>query len=385
MDFTLSPKLTQLREDARAFAERAVEPSVASRDQRRHWEPELFTELAAQGILGAFLPREQGGRELSTLETCFLLEGFGEGSGDAGLALAVGVHGLLCAVPIWKLGTSAQKQKYLSKIISGEWVGGLSLFELEGGAAMPNLTARAVRQGRRWLLNGVKAHVLNAPVAHHFLVTAVTNFSASPARLSAFLVDRESPGLYLRTPSEPMGMRTCPTADLLLEDCELPEEALLGTEGAALSEVLPLLLALDRTCLLAPWLGLMRALTARTLQRAREQELFARPLARFQSVRIMLSDMKTRCELSGDMLYRAAWQLDHLSRPPRLDAAGARLFVSTSAQKVARDAIQVHGLYGLAPHHLVERTCRDSMHLTITGGGNEVLRSIIAGSLLNLG
>lgn len=385
MDFSFDEKLTRLREDARAFAEREVEPSASSRDQRQHWEPELFTKLAERGILGAFLPRELGGRALSALETCVLLEGFGEGSGDAGLSLAVGVHGLLCAVPVWKLGTEAQKQKYLRKMASGEWVGGLSLFELEGGAATPNLTARAVKQGRGWLLHGVKAHVVNAPVAHHFLVTAVTDSSASPARLSAFLVDRETPGLRIRTPSEPMGMRTCPSAELLLEGCEVPEEALLGTEGAALSEVLPLLLALDRTCLMAPWLGLMRALTGRTAQRAREQELFSRPLARFQSVRAMLSDMKTRCELSGDMLYRAAWQLDHLTRPPRQDAAGAKLFISTAAQKVARDAAQVHGLYGLAPHHFVERACRDSMFLTITGGGSEVLRSIVAGSLLNLG
>jgi alkylation response protein AidB-like acyl-CoA dehydrogenase len=268
---------------------------------------------------------------------------------------------------------------------SGEWVGGLSLFELEGGAASPNLTARAIKQGRRWLLRGEKAHVVNAPVAHHFLVMAVTDPSASPARLSAFLVDRDSPGLHIRTPTEPMGMRTCPSAELVLEDCEVPEEALLGTEGAALSEVLPLLLALDRTLMAAPWLGLMRALTFRTARQAREQELFSRPLARFQSIRAMLADMQTRCELSADMLYRAAWQLDQLPRPPRQDAAGAKLFVSTSAQKVARDAVQVHGLCGMAPHRFLERAYRDSMFLTITGGSSEVLRSIIAGSLLNLG
>lgn len=385
MDFTFSEKLAQLRDDARSFAEREVEPSAASRDQGRRWEPELFTKLAERGIPGALLPREQGGRELSALETCVLLEGFGEGSGDAGLSLAAGVHGLLCAVPIWKLGTEAQKQRYLRRMASGEWVGGLSLFELEGGAAAPNLTARAAKQGRRWLLHGAKAHVINAPVAHHFLVMAVTDPSASPARLSAFLIERDTPGLRIRTPAEPMSMRTCPSAELLLEGCEVPEEALLGTEGAALSEVLPLLLALERTCLAAPWLGLMRALTERTARQAREQELFSRPLARFQSVRAMLADMKTRCELSGDILYRAAWQLDHLTRPPRRDAAGAKLFISTSAQQVARDAMQVHGLYGLAPHHFVERAHRDSMFLTVTGGGSEVLRSIIAGSLLNLG
>jgi alkylation response protein AidB-like acyl-CoA dehydrogenase len=174
-------------------------------------------------------------------------------------------------------------------------------------------------------------------------------------------------------------------AELTLEDVELPEESLLGTEGAALTELLPLQLALERGLLIAPWVGIMRALTRRTVQQARERELFSRPLGRFQSIRMTLADMETRCELSTNLLYRTAWQLDHLAQPPRQDAAASRLFISRAAQAVARDAFQLHGLRGLEPDLHVERLYRDAMFLTLTGGGSEVLHSVIAGALLNLG
>ena len=128
MDFEFAETLEQLRVDGRTFAAHEVAPSVVLRDQHRHWDQSLFAKLAEKGALGAFLPREYGGRGLSALETCAFLEGFGEGSGDAGLSLSAGVHGLLCAVPIWKLGSEAQKQKYLRRMASGEWTGGLSLF-----------------------------------------------------------------------------------------------------------------------------------------------------------------------------------------------------------------------------------------------------------------
>jgi alkylation response protein AidB-like acyl-CoA dehydrogenase len=385
MDFELTSELTRLREDARSFAAREIVPSVVARDQHRCWDEALFKKLAENGILGALIPRELGGLGLSALEACLVLEGLGTGSEDAGLALAVGAQGLLGMVPVWKLGTHAQKQKYLRPMASGEWLGGVSLLELEGGAAPLNLSTRAVKQGHRWKIHGAKTHVVNAPFAHHFLVTAVTRSGAVPAHVSAFLVDRDAPGLRVSEPTELSGMRTCTFADLTFEDCEVPEGALLGTEGGAFSELLPLWLALDRSCLLAPWLGMIRSITERTARAVREQALFDRPLARFQSIRAMLADMKTSCELSGDLLYRAAWQLDHLGRPPRQDAAVAKLVVSKAAQKVSRDAVQIHGLSGLASDPHVDRAYRDSMFLTIVGGTSEVLRSVIAGSMLDLG
>jgi alkylation response protein AidB-like acyl-CoA dehydrogenase len=264
MDFERIEGLAPLREAGRRFAEREIAPGVESRDRQRACDPALLTRMAQAGLLGAMLPTVHGGRGLGALETTALLEGFGEGGEDAGLALAAGVHDFLCAVPLWKLGTEAQRRRYLPRMASGEWVGGLSLLELEGGAATPGL--RAVRQGRGWRLQGTKAWVVNAPIAHHVLLTAVTGPTGS---LSAFLIDRETPGLRLGAPADTSGLRTCPLAELTLEDCEVPEESLLGTEGAALTELLPLLLALERGLLLAPWVGIMRALTRRAISAAR--------------------------------------------------------------------------------------------------------------------
>jgi alkylation response protein AidB-like acyl-CoA dehydrogenase len=383
MDFTFGEAYEKLRIDGSQLARSEAGPSVVSRDRARDWDPELFITLTEGGIGRAFLPQRYGGLGLTALETLAFLEGFGE-AGDAGLALSVGAHGLLCAVPIWKLGTEAQKGKYLPKMASGLWVGGLSLLELEGGSTAANLAVRAVQHGRDWILDGTKTHVVNAPVANHYLVTAVTDPAANP-RLSAFLIDRGTPGLRVQAATETSVMRTCPMGELALDRCRVPAEALLGTVGAALFEVLPLVAALDRTCVTAPWLGLMRALSERTMLHALEEQRFSRPLTASQSVRATLADMTTRYELSAGLLYRAAWQLDQLARPPRQDSATAKLFVASSAQIVARDAARIHGLLGFDPHYFAERAYRDSIFLTMTGGGEEVLRPVIAGSMLNLG
>lgn len=383
IEFAYGENLQRLRSDGRLFGHREVKPSVVARDRDRHWDPGLFARLAANGIGRGHLPLRHGGG-LSALETTANLEGFGE-AGDAGLALSVGVHGLLCAAPISRLGTDAQVQKYLPAIASGEWVGGMSLLELEGAAAPGNLAVRAARRGRHWLLDGTKAHVVNAPIAHHFLVTAVSSDGASPVRMSAFLVDAGAPGVHVRPCAEQPAMRTCPLGEIVLRRCWVPEDALLGTVDAALYEVVPLVAALDRSCALAPWLGLMRALTEQAAAYARSGHRFARPLADSQAVRAMLADMATRCELASSLVYRAAWQLDRLPRPPRQDAATAKLFVAASAQIVARGAARIHGLLGLGPHDIVERAGRDATFLSLTGGGEDVLRPVIAGSLLNMG
>ncbi|PKW16288.1 acyl-CoA dehydrogenase family protein [Saccharopolyspora spinosa] len=426
MEFVaVDDKIQQLRERTRSVAEAEVQTNVVTRDRNASWDQTLFTRLAEMGIVGALLPTAHNGLGATVLEAVAMLEGFGEGSGDAGLSLALGTHGVLCAVPIAKLGSFAQREHYLPRMASGEWLGGLALSEVDGCATETGPGITAVQQREGWLLGGRKPHVVNAPHAHHFVVTAVT----ATGERSAFLIDRNTPGLAVMPNAEPTAMRTCPSADLVLEDCQVPADAVLGRPGAATDELVPLLAALDRTCLLAPWLGIIREITRQTValvtdqpfhqeslssngdgspilpgQRSRgthvpnprstlptgpvaasevtRPTLFGAPLVRSQAIRAAIVDMRTKVELGSDLLYRAAGQLDRPEPAPRQDAAAAKLFITRAAQDIARTAA---GIAGLTPHHLAERAQRDSLLLAATGGGQEILRSVVAGALLGLG
>lgn len=378
MEFAFDGTLARLRDRGLDIGRRRVESSVVARDRQAAWDPELFAALANAGLTGALLPRSHGGLGLSVPETVALLDGFGEGAGDAGLALAIGVHGLLCGVPIATLGTPFQRDRYLAGISSGARVGALALSELDGGAVVVGQGVTAVRTGGGWQVEGARRNVVNAPYAHHFLVTAATG----EGERTAFLVDRCTPGLAVLPEPEATALRTAPSAALVLTGCQVTPDAVLGTPGAASSELVPLLAALDRTCLLAPWLGILRALSAHVLVLVAEQLLLAGPLARSQAVRLAVVDLQTRVELGAGLLYRAAWQLGRLERAPRQDAAVAKLFLARAVQDAARTAA---GFAGLTPHHLVERTHRDAWGLAAIGGGEEVLRSVVAGALLELG
>lgn len=348
------------------------------RDRQATWDPELFGALAEAGLIGALLPSSHGGLGLSVLEVVALLEGFGEGTGDAGLALSVGVHGLLCGVPIATLGTPSQRDRYLPDIASGARVGAIALSELDGGARVAGQGVTAARTREGWQLQGARPNVVNAPFAHHFLITAATG----TGERTAFLIDWDTSGLAVQPEPGATALRTAPSGELVLTGCQVSPGAVLGTPGAATVELVPLLAALDRTCLLAPWLGILRALVAHILVLVAEQSLLGGPLARSQSVRLAVVDLQTRVELGSDLLYRASWQLGRLDHAPRQDAAIAKLFLTRAVQDAARTAA---GFAGLVPHHLVERTHRDALALAAIGGGEEVLRSVIAGAVLALG
>lgn len=375
MEFTFTEDMEQLGDEGRALASLVPRSAPGSSPAYGDADQDAFAAVAAKGIASACLPSEYGGRGLSVVDACALWEGLGEGTADAGFVLALSAHALLCAVPVWKLGTPEQQRRYLPRAATGEWVGALSLHELAGGASPANLGVRAVPAADGgWVLSGSKAHVVNGLFARFFLVTAVDDQNA----VTAFVLDRDSAGLRVE--------RTAESGDvLLLQDCAVPERALLGTAGAALAEVLPLLSALESTAALAPWLGVMRALTERALAAALEAQAFGRPVERFQTVRFAVADMRTRYELSRDLLYRAAWELDTLPAPGREQAAVARLFIASAAGAVVADADRVLALAGRPADPVAERAARAVRRLAATAGGADTSRSVIAASLLGLG
>jgi alkylation response protein AidB-like acyl-CoA dehydrogenase len=376
MEFSFDGPLRRLHHRGRDLGRIIVEPSVVTRDRRAAWDPELLHALAEAGMTGLLLPLHDGGLSLTVLEAVSLLEGFGEGAADPGLALSLGVHGQLFGVPIATLGTPAQRDRHLPAICSGARIGALALSEVDGGAVEDGAGVTAVPAGDGWRLEGALAKVINGPHAHHFLLTADTGGDRT-----AFLIDRDAAGIAVLPDSDATSLRTAPSASLVLTGCQVGSDAVLGTPGAARTELVPLLAALDRTCLLAPWLGLLRALVRHILDRVPGLPLLGGTLARSQSVRMSVVDLFTSVELGSGLLSRAAWQLGNQEPTPRMDAAAAKMFLARAVREAADAAA---GLADFAPHHLVERTHRDVLALN-TRSGNEVLRSVVAGALLELG
>lgn len=371
MEFAFDESLSRMRELGRDAGRRHAAPTVEARDAAGAWNPRLLAELAASGVARAAIPAVYGGLGSGVLETAALLEGFGEGSGDAGLALAVGVHSLMCAVPLAVLGTQSQADRYLPRIASGDWLGGMALAESHGGAAADGFEVIAVRTADGWLLDGGKDDVINAPDAHHFVVTAVT----SADRSTAFVIDRDTPGVTVVPDAAQSMVRTCRTAVVEFENCRVGPQAVLGTPGGAAAELVPLLAALDRTCMLAPWLGILREVLRLGQETAARRYALGRPLTHSQTVRATLVDGQTLVEMASGLLYRAAWRLDQPGPAPRRESAAAKMFLSRAMRDLTRAIAQFSGT---SAHDLVRRAYRDSLMLAVSGGGEEVLRPIIA-------
>ncbi|MER5889848.1 acyl-CoA dehydrogenase family protein [Streptomyces sp. NPDC001941] len=370
---------------ARELAGRLAWPTTADRDRARGWDPALFARLArakpGPGLAGPLVPEALGGGGRTAAEGLALLEGLAEGSRDPGLALAVAVHAVLATVPVRAHGTPRQRERYLPRMASGEWFGAVSLRQTHGGSVAPAVTARpATGACGGWLLTGRLDLVAGAPVAHHFLVVAAHEGGGR----TAFLVDRATPGLLV-TEDGPAAMHTCPWGRLQLDGAHVADHAVLGTVEGAATEVEPLLAVLDWVYCGAPWLGVMRALARDAVRAARERELFGRPLAHDQATRFALADLATQVELAEGLLRQTAARLDDGGALPLQEAAAARLFVAGAARRVTRAAADLTGPLADTGDGLAERAHRDALFLSRTGGGAQVLRPVVAASLLGLG
>jgi butyryl-CoA dehydrogenase len=389
MHFAITKDQQAVYDAAREFASREVFPTVLERDKHERWDDALWKKMADAGLVGAPFPEEYGGTGLSALETCLAQEGFVHGGHDGGLAMAWGASTILCGVPIWKLGTEAQKQRYLPKMCSGEWVGAFCLSEAGSGSDAAAMKTRAVKQGDKYILNGSKMWITNGPIAHHFVVTAVTEPEAKAFGISTFLVDADLPGFKVGQRIDKMGMNTSKTAEILFEDCEVPEENLLGDLNSGFVGTAKLILGWERSTMLAGALGGQRANIDTVCRYANERVQFNRPIAKFQAVRHMIADMKIRYEIGRNLIHRVAYQLDSMNDggddPPLVDAAVAKVQVSEAAQKTARDAIQILGGVGYTKEYHVERSLRDAILTTIGAGSSEIQRGIIARSELEIG
>jgi alkylation response protein AidB-like acyl-CoA dehydrogenase len=384
MEFNLSKETLDFKENVYRFGLRELAPlsQKIEYDDREEFIVENWKKMGEFGLLGLPYPEQYGGAGASVLTSTITGEALGYAGVDAGLLLSWGAHMILCGVPILQLGTEQQKKKYLPKLASGEWIGGLGLTEPNAGSDAGSIQTVAVKKGDRYVLNGSKMFITNGPVGNVFIIAAVTDKSKKTFGISAFIVEKGMKGFSVGKKLSKLGVRTSPTSELIFEDCEVPEENMLGEPDLGFVNVIKLTLEWERSCLVAPSIGGLELGLKRAVEYARERKQFGKPIIKFQAIRHKIADLKMNLEAVRQIVYKVAWMKDK-DIPAMMDASIAKLFVSEIMERTASEILQIFGGYGFIKEYLVERGYRDSRLASIGGGTSEIQRGIIARSILN--
>lgn len=381
MDFSLTDEQIAFKNEVQKFAEDNVAPGAQERDEKAEFGWDVWKKMGEFDLLGLPFPEEYGGSGAGVLDTALAMEAFMYGGGDAGMNLSWGAHMIIGGVPIWQLGTEEQKNKYLPKLSSGEWISGLGLTEPNAGSDAGNVQTTAVKKGNSYILNGTKTFITNGPIGHQFIVLASTDKSKGHAGISGFIVDADCPGFTIGKEMEKMGNRSSPTSELIFEDCEVPEENLLGSENEAFMQVALSTLEWERGAMIGGGIGGLQRMLDQCIAYSKERMQFGRPISKFQAIQFKLADMKIMLETSRLIVYKVAWQKDQGMSSP-VDASIAKLYLTECSVKVALEAIQIFGGYGYIKGEEVERSIRDAKLGVIGGGTSEIQRWIIARMLL---
>jgi hypothetical protein len=379
MEFTLSQDQLLLKDSVIGFARRELVDNLTEREKKREFYWDGWRKCAEFGLMGMLVPEEDGGLGLDPLSCVLALEGLGYSCRDHGLLFALNSHLWTCIKPILSFGTDAQKQKYLSPLILGKQVGGHAMTEPDAGSDAFSMRCRARKVGDRYILNGTKMFITNAPIADLLLVFAVTDPDKGFGGFSAFIVEKGFPGFSTGRPLELMGLKTCQIGEVILQDCEVPEENRLGKEGAG-NAIFNAEMEWERGCLFATHLGAMQRTMEETIRHAQEREQFGQPIGKNQAVSHKIADMAVKIELSRLILYKVAWMKGLGQRAP-LESAIAKVFISESYVQTSLDALQIHGAYGYSAEYGLERHVRDSLAGRIYSGTSEIQRNIIASFL----
>ncbi len=377
MDFSISDEQKALREAIIQFARKELNAGMIERDREQLFSRDLWKKCGDMRLPGLPIPEEYGGLGLDALGTALALEALGYACEDSGLVFALCAHMLPCAVPLAKFGTPEQKRKYLPGMCQGDIIAGNAMTEPNTGSDAFAMTTRAVKEGSGYRLNGTKMFISNGPIADVLVLFAMTDPEKGyHGGVTAFLVERDTPGLQLGHKIEKMGLRTSPLGEIILEDVRVPEDAVLGGEGGG-SSLFTHSMDWERTCLFAYHVGNMDRLLEKSIEYARTRQQFGKPIAKFPAISNRVADMKVRVEAARLLVYRAAWRLNR-ARSASLDASIAKLFVSESLVQSSLDAVQIHGGYGFTTEYQVERAVRDSVGSTIYSGTSEMQRNIIS-------
>lgn len=377
MDFSYSAEQETLRREIIKFAKERLNTGVIARDHHQEFPRDLWLACGEMGLQGLPVPEALGGAGMDPLSCTIALEAFGYGCRDNGLVFSVCAHLLSCVVPMWRFGTPEQQARYLPRLCNGTLIGIHAMTEPGSGSDSFGLKTRAVRDGDGWRINGSKTFISNAPVADVIIVFALTD----PAKgfhggVTAFLMERDTPGLTASKKIEKMGMRTSPFGELAFDDVFVPDTAILGTLGGG-SAIFTHAMDWERILLFAAHVGQMERLLELGVQYARTRQQGGKAIGKYQAVSHKLADLKVNLEASRLLLYRSATKLDR-TRAVSLDAAMTKLFVSESLVKGAMDVLQVFAGYGYSVEYEIEREVRDAIGSRIYSGTSDIQRNIIA-------
>lgn len=381
MDFELTDEQKIWQRTVHDFVAREVEPRAHDVDVTGEFNWEAVRKMGPLGLLGLNIPEEYGGAGIDAISAAIAIEEIAWGCGST--ALAVAAHNGLGTTPLVLYGSEELKQKWLPRVASGKnKLAALALTEPGAGSDLKGgVITRAVKDGNTWVINGTKMWCTNASIAEYIITLVRTDPDGGSRALSQILVPTNTPGLTIGPPEKKMGLHGSPTHAVTFQEVRVPIENLIGEEGQGLQQTLATLDG-GRIGIGAISIGLARAAFEHALNYARERAAFGKPIAEQQAIQWMLADAATEIEVARNMLYKAAW-LKEQGRPYNKEAAMAKLFATEMAERVTRNAIQIHGGYGYSSEYPVERIYRDARLMTIGEGTSEIQRLVIARHVLS--
>ena len=382
MNFTLSKEHEMARTLFREFAEKEVKPLAQEVDETEQFPKETVAKMAQCGFLGIPVPKEYGGQGCDPLAYAMCVEELSKVCGTTGVI--VSAHTSLCCDPIQTYGTEEQKQKFLVPLAKGEKLGAFGLTEPGAGTDAQGQQTKAVLEGDEWVLNGTKIFITNGKEADIYVVIAVTGTVEKRGKLqkeiSAFIVEKGTPGFTFGTKEKKMGIRGSATYELIFTDCRIPKENLLGKKGEGFKIAMHTLDG-GRIGIAAQALGIAEGALERTIEYVKERKQFGRSIAQFQNTQFQLADMATKVQAAQMMVYRAA-MAKATKKDYGFEAAMAKLYAAEVAMEVTTKAVQLHGGYGYIREYDVERMMRDAKITEIYEGTSEVQRMVISANLL---
>jgi alkylation response protein AidB-like acyl-CoA dehydrogenase len=379
VDFSLTEEQKQLRRSVREFAEGEIAPHVMEWDEVSHFPSEIIPKLAEMGLLGVIFPEGLGGAGLGYIEYALVIEELSRVDGSIGIIVAA--HNSLCSNHIFKFGNDAQKNKYLVPLASGKKLGAWSLTEPEAGSDAGGTRTTAVRNGDHWVLNGAKTFTTNGHYADITVAMAVTDKSKGSHGISAFVLERGTPGFKPGKKENKLGLRASDTSEVIFTDCRVPHENLLGPEGEGFTGSLKILDG-GRISIAALALGMAQGALDAAIKYAKQRKQFGQAISEFQAIQFKLADMATDVEAARLLVYQAAWLADRGDVRFTRESSMAKLFASEVAVRVANECVQIHGGYGFIKDYPAEKFYRDVKLCTIGEGTSEIQKLVIARQLL---
>ena len=359
----------------RKFAEKYIAPNVIKWDNDQYFPAELFPEMGKLGLTGMLVPEEYGGPGLTYFE---LIDAIIElAKVDPAIALSVAAHNSLCTGHILLFGNEEQKKKWLPKLASGEWIGAWALTEPESGSDAASLRTRAERDGDYWILNGTKTFITHGSSGHIVVVMARTGEGKN---ITAFAVERGTPGMYAGRKEDKLGMRASETTEVIFENCKIPDEWRIGEVGEGFRQAMAVLDG-GRIGIAALSVGIAMGAYERAKKYAKERKQFGKPIAEFQAIAFKLAEMATNIDTALLLTYKAAEEKIRTGKGGKW-ASMAKYFASEVAVQVANEAVQIHGGYGYIKEFLVEKFYRDAKLATIGEGTSEIQKLIISKQIL---